>query len=1110
MSTVSTPAAAARTGARPKMMNGGPASVSVSVAAPPPPVRKKKKSSAPSPPSSRGGRPVNSTMTSSATSLLSVKEDISYIRPQSAMSVASLSSVSTVRSHKKRRAPPPPVKITTVVDAAEIVPPSDSVDNTVNVNGYSHDNHDVYATVHKITKEDTITINDEVIADDGANDGYEFGESAIILSDENEDGDHIYEKIDFTNSVSNNSYDDQDFVDEIPVFQSDLLSIEDNSKSTAQDLEEEKSELNVSTEDKGTPRSEIDQGETISIEQVKINREILSNEDASKSEQEEKKKDKKKKKSKDKTSKDKSKKKKKKDETTTEDLGNSAEFAHKKTKDIVLKREQSDTKNAENNYTEPELPSFRGAKAAKVHEINEVEENSEEKRSASSPALDNVESDALVDSDDDLVDLFTIASRSKQQNKSAASDIKNADSAKQEKQRDNKLMDDMTSDDELAELANNLGDSTYLSEEEELQDKLKSVPKKLSGKEIEEMKKNEIRQSMPTTSSILNNRKVSEVYLEMKSEEALRHELKILQLGDTDPAAQQQPGRRRVELDIELEEEEVLVLGSLPSSRASSVANLEEAAQAEARRELDHQFAVRELQARAGAGVRTVEAEEDEEKYLTVHDAVIMESELRDADAAVSSDNEVTQSPAPRIEEPRVSAEVPEILNINVGQHDLGTVTRDAGGDRDNNGGADSIKSPSPDSGIHDFTDSCSSPVSCAAQEDGAAAGPSNAANWSQLGDIHIKAQEAAVIGLDRVELRQDYRGHEEPPPDSGDVSEKVEMPKTHNLNRVLFSMSSYNDRKCVEQSGDLFRTQSYSALADKLNTSLAARQKLKHAGAGGLVPGTGPGETKPPVPARNFGKKYAGSSSSRGQGGARPQPGPHPPSPDAGLTHAAAAAGQSAARNPISRPHAAHADTAAASFRSRIIEEFQAKKGVLILGRSHSSGSSAPAPPAADPGMEHYSSLDRGGGHLARARPRREEESHYASPRALLGPSVSLGVWGARQQQQDSSSGHLQLSPPAASSSSSSGPHPALQQHKQIEIRYKNGQAKEVIEDPRKFVLQGSRTSRGDYKNEAGFQTHRGHVTEDTGRPKQHEHYDLEPAIIPKVKAVTLQTHFL
>ena len=134
------------------------------------------------------------------------------------MSVASLSSVSTVRSHKKRRAPPPPVKITTVVDDTEIVPPPDSVDNTIIVNGYNHDNHDVYATVHKITKEDTITINNEVIADDGANDGYEFGESAIILSDENEDGDHIYEKIDFTNSVSNNSYDDQDFVDEIPVF----------------------------------------------------------------------------------------------------------------------------------------------------------------------------------------------------------------------------------------------------------------------------------------------------------------------------------------------------------------------------------------------------------------------------------------------------------------------------------------------------------------------------------------------------------------------------------------------------------------------------------------------------------------------------------------------------------------------------------------------------------------------------------------------------------------------------------------------------------------------------------------------------------------------------
>ena len=93
---------------------------------------------------------------------------------------------------------------------------------------------------------------------------------------------------------------------------------------------------------------------------------------------------------------------------------------------------------------------------------------------------------------------------------------------------------------------------------------------------------------------------------------------------------------------------------------------------------------------------------------------------------------------------------------------------------------------------------------------------------------------------------------------DASDLYERVELPKTHNLNKVLFSMSSYNDRKCVEQSSDLFRTQeSYTELADKLNTSLAARQKLKQgpelSGAeGGPGTGTRPRETKPRVPVRS------------------------------------------------------------------------------------------------------------------------------------------------------------------------------------------------------------------------------------------------------------------
>ena len=93
----------------------------------------------------------------------------------------------------------------------------------------------------------------------------------------------------------------------------------------------------------------------------------------------------------------------------------------------------------------------------------------------------------------------------------------------------------------------------------------------------------------------------------------------------------------------------------------------------------------------------------------------------------------------------------------------------------------------------------------------------------------------------------------------------------------------------------------------------------------------------------------------------------------------------------------------------------------------------------------------------------------------------------------------------------------PLLNQHqqpKQIEIRYKNGQAAEVIDDPSKAVLQGSRTSRGDFNNGFRFNNHNeGRNNNDIlrreiplrSKPRSSssintQHVDIEPVIIPKV----------
>ena len=1117
------PVAAPRTGARPKMMNGSVKSVKMeSRTPPPPPTRRKKKVSAPVP-------PMNSTMAGSTTSLLTVKEDISMIRPQSVMSNASLSSNATVRSHKKRRAPPPPVRIITVNDNHDdnnvVKHPSDKVtvdhDPVVVVDTELDEEQNLYSTVNKVAKdEDSSTIViDHTTKDDNK---YEVGESVINLSDE--DGDHIYEKIEVVNNDTNNN--DNDKEEEIPVFQSDTF--QEQSAPPEKSVEKEKKEKKKKKKDKLKEKSE------------------------------------------------KPPKKKKKGVDVKQTI-----IDDKLDGEIVI-----DTAAVQ----ETEIPSFRGAKATNVSKINEVEEPIQETKPDPEPIEEfynpEVESDVLVNSDDELVDLFTKRPTRKGQNKSAKSVSRNANPAKHGTQHDINLMDDLESDD--GSDVDNLEDS----QDVELADKNKNLPKKLSGKELEEIEKEKIRKSMKQTEDA--------EHLETKSEAALIHGLKNIYSGDgvtaPEPAYKREP--RAVELDINSDED---FMPSLNSSRASSVINLVEEKEDF---NLDHQ-AIREMKGLNTHVNRVVDNEENTEndddnhvQYTTVHDAVIIDNEKQEKiqhkyeskpPGNVNTDIEnsnLTNSHGgagihndliekrnkkrgmPGADSARIHVDVTEITegleNVSV---------------------ADSIKSPSPDSGIHDFNDSCSSPVSVTHDSDQSVV--SGTRDVSSSGSILTVYQETSIIGLDSVDVRHhhaDNFNHEfavktHDNDEEEDVRlEPADLPKTHNLNKVLFSMSSYNDRKSgpvVEQSSDLFRTPSYNQLADKLNSSLAKRQDQLNA----VVE---PRETKPQVPARNFDKKSVLTG--------YPGPGARQDTRHANyanMTHQGSGATAAQPRhgpNPISREldSGTSRDYEPVQYRSKIIEQFQAKNGPVILGRSYSS--SLDRNPEKMSNVVGYSSLGRGGGgsaYFPRTR-RSQEENHYDSPRSLLGsgqfqeehyqhqyqggpPSISVGVWGDKprfdqvrvREEPDEDwenpttnepggkrfndnigtekhSRHHQLSPPRASGGEQFGAGamtfnyrdeknisnygrkysapPQLSQHqhpKQIEIRYKNGQAAEVIDDPSKAVLKGSRTSRGDFNN--GFRINEARNndilrSEIPSRPKlrsvstTHHQADIEPVIIPKV----------
>jgi hypothetical protein len=163
------------------------------------------------------------------------------------MSNGSLSSVSTVRSHKKRRAPPPPVRIITVVDDnvddenlddTEKLLETTSSPQVIDVTNESH--NDVYASVNKLSKEEEDTRETQNIIDTNEeiqeSDRYEVGESAIILSDDNDGGDHFYEHIEVVKDQQHVPEDE-----EIPIFHDEDVIVV-TKEHTVQPVEERKKE----------------------------------------------------------------------------------------------------------------------------------------------------------------------------------------------------------------------------------------------------------------------------------------------------------------------------------------------------------------------------------------------------------------------------------------------------------------------------------------------------------------------------------------------------------------------------------------------------------------------------------------------------------------------------------------------------------------------------------------------------------------------------------------------------------------------------------------------------------------------------------------------------
>jgi hypothetical protein len=124
------------------------------------------------------------------------------------------------------------------LDDTEKLLETTSSPQVIDVTNESH--NDVYASVNKLSKEEEDTRETQNIIDTNEeiqeSDRYEVGESAIILSDDNDGGDHFYEHIEVVKDQQHVPEDE-----EIPIFHDEDVIVV-TKEHTVQPVEERKKE----------------------------------------------------------------------------------------------------------------------------------------------------------------------------------------------------------------------------------------------------------------------------------------------------------------------------------------------------------------------------------------------------------------------------------------------------------------------------------------------------------------------------------------------------------------------------------------------------------------------------------------------------------------------------------------------------------------------------------------------------------------------------------------------------------------------------------------------------------------------------------------------------
>ena len=468
-----------------------------------------------------------------------------------------------------------------------------------------------------------------------------------------------------------------------------------------------------------------------------------------------------------------------------------AERRQKRSERRKSKREEK--KEKPDQPVSKELPSFRGARAGHAPSVKEGERDN-------SVAVEDTDDsdDSLVNSDDELVDLFL--------SHKERIEAKNARQAKQ-----------------------SVDDSTGPANQD-----LEAEPVvKITGKQREEERKEEIRREQRR-----GRGHETEVRGEhQQGSESVRRALTQLNLGGDEPPAYKREWKA-VELDIV---DEDIGLPSLSSTRSNSVAEI--SSDEEGRRVAieNNMFAMKELE-------KEVERQRTQPVNQALDEAFAKISLTGQHDSYVTVGNtQVVASQHRESPEPKIICETKNFHVRETARdfdfsdtEDNSLCSQQSSLARDGEGSPDAVRhrqprvapnvtrpggeAPSPDSGIHDYTaDQCTSPVSSLGlcREEEAAAGPSTPDSGLELHGSEVTSSSGADVCLQDVAEEEEEDGEHQQA-----AFERVELPRRH-TGKVLFSMASYNERgpslAPTPAPRDVARTESYRRVSTQLNSNLAA-----------------------------------------------------------------------------------------------------------------------------------------------------------------------------------------------------------------------------------------------------------------------------------------------